>query len=386
MKKIFVFIANTLVVFSFFAPISASALAQVAPTPTDYSTGCLLTNGAKTFSQADTSEAPNSGGQAFKPTTNRITKITVYMEYSAINKVGLLLFTNDQYISSSPVFPVTNETGYTPGQIYPVSYDLDAAVNPGQEYMIVLVVQEGTAKWKYIENDGSCDPTGNARVNLVNGLTTDMTYMVQGYNYVAPATTAATTTTVAPAANTDSPTTTKKDTTTTTKPKDAVQVDATIAKPALVSYALNGKTTNGPVSESVNITKGEKIKLTGTSFAGAEVTIFYGDTSSLATTKADGSWKIEIDSKKMNEGDSTISAQAKKGEKGSEIVDLIPVRVLGVNNVVADTNSEKADTLNPYVLYSLIGLLVIIISLIAYLELKHKVISKLFRKKEPHNE
>ncbi len=226
MKKIFVFIVNTIMVFSLFAPISAFALAQVAPTPADYSTGCLLTNEAKTFSAADTSEAPNSGGQSFRPTTNRITKITAYMEYSAINKVRLLFYTNDQFISSSPDIAVTNETGYTPGQIYPISYNLNATVNPGQEYGVVLFVVEGTAKWKYIENNGSCDPTGNSRVNLLNGETTDMTYMVQGYNYVAPIVS----TTAAPAA--------------TSVPKTTVSVNIKAPTEPKAVYDVTAKTAN----------------------------------------------------------------------------------------------------------------------------------------------
>lgn len=199
-SRIINLLASTAMVLFLITPISTLALAPVTPKPADFSTGCLLTNNTKTFSAGDTTEAPRSGGQAFRPTTNRITKITAYMEFSAINKVKLLLFTNDQFISESPVLAVTNETGYTPGQVYPISYNLNATVNPGQEYSVILFVVEGTANWKYIENNGSCDPTGTSRVNLLNAQTTDMTFMVQGYNYVPPST--ATTNTTVPTATT----------------------------------------------------------------------------------------------------------------------------------------------------------------------------------------
>jgi hypothetical protein len=121
-------------------------------------------------------------------------------------------------------------------------------------------------------------------------------------------------------------------------------VDASIAAPTLTSVTIGDKKTDAPIVDQQSVTSGFVVIVNGKSFANAAIALMIGDKAFPGTADKDGAWQIAINSGELAIGDYTVKAQAQdtKKNKGSQIVDLFPLKV--AEKVVAAETSESQVT------------------------------------------
>ena len=319
--------------------------------------------------------AARTGGLShyFRPTHNHLTKLQVIDYVSTPGKYNL-------YIKKDASTLYTKELAIpSAGQHYVMLEDFDIAVTPGELYRVHMVNITGNNGWYYKSSSTTCDPVGFAvwDGSIQNA---DMWVYLWGYDVAAPATPAETPDTPTPSTSTS----TSGSTTTSTSTTPAT-VDETISQPILVRYEKNEETYNPPFDGEVSLEKDDTLNLVGTSFAGAMVTLFVGDNSYEADVLESGDWVADIPVDELDEGSYTITAQAKKGEQGSEIVELLKIKVLAATaEKVTPTETEK-DLLSyiaePWFIAGSLVLVLALIALLVFLEKKYHGIGKLFRKK-----
>lgn len=358
MKRILKLLTGALLGLLLLMPYSrALALQAVAQRPSDFTNGCLYAGNSFTFSEGTVP----AGGQIFVANKNRVTGITVYMKYAAINSIQLHLIkaSTMKAIEISPIFAATNEDHYVPGETYSHKWTLNQGLTPGEEYLILLIVKSGTAQWGYFSEE-NCDPTGRSGVSTLSPETTDMTYMVQGYNYVAPA-----------------PSTgTKTGTVKTTAP-------ATTVAPSVLAVPKNFHLDRDLEAEKIFAwDKNTEATLTG-------YMMYVMDGETLTET-------IDIPDKELDNynlvladhpllvknKEYTVKLAAKTATAVSEKSEGVKTTFADAPKVtVAVAEAEMPLLSNPYVLGGLGLLLLVLLALLIFLERKYHGLANLFQKK-----
>lgn len=153
-------------------------------------------------------------------------------------------------------------------------------------------------------------------------------------------------------------------------------VDNSIISPKL-SYIINqGLQMDMPITETVEAKISQRMKLVGTSDENAEVVIIIG--SSIFETEADkyGYWETTIDTSSLSEETYTVRAQSQVDEsRGSTVEEYFKLKMnpspevtpnTVVNQIMYPSLWEKL-VVGPYRTYTIVGLLLFLVFLIALL-------------------
>lgn len=321
--------------------------------------------------------------QGFRPLQNRLKQVN--LKISGMNVTGntplrvrILPFGSETVLAEKITLPTVS----TPS-IRTWTFDEEITLIPGNRYVLRLERVSGTGTPYWFTNGDNCYSRGSAsRGGFVVGY--DYDFETVGYTYTAPVPFPATpdgpiVTTPNTATTTDT-TTTAADANKVVTNKAAAPVDTTIQKPVLVKYEKNEQTVNPPFDSEVSLTTGDKVNLFGTSFAGSKVKVFAGENAYDATVEANGDWTAEVNIDNLIDGSQIISAQALKDESGSEVVELLKLKVLGVK---AESSGEVAvSTTSLAVVMTVLGFfLLLLIGLLIYSEKKYHGLAKIFQKK-----
>jgi hypothetical protein len=299
----------------------------------------------------------NAPVQTFTPTVTKITAVDLYLKSQGS---GNLKVTIKKESDSSVVAPIATSVSFVGGNGWvTISYDDPfISVVPGTKYGIYAEIDgSNTAEWAWTNGDLYTGGEANGYSGL--GADSDFLFYILGTKIESAS--AATTTT-------------STSTTSTTKAATA---------PVLVKYEINGQSADASSGTEIQLASGDKLNLTGTSFAGAVVTVFVGEKSYVADVDENGGWTVEILASELEEGSQIVTAQTKDGEINSEIVELFDVMVLGVkSNAPAVSTTKEGFLSNPLVIGGLIVLMLVLIGLLVFLERKYHGLAKLFKKKE----
>ena len=147
----------------------------------------------------------------------------------------------------------------------------------------------------------------------------------------------------------------------------------------------NGEKKDAPISDEIKVSSNDKLIIAGTSFAGASVAVFIGEEDYKAETDTNGNWTFNAPISKIKDGSYTVQAQAQTAEgKGSEKADLFKLKKEENKPVAATQNpsiwQKILTTYFPYVVGSLIVLLLALTTLLYYLTKKREIPKPLEKK------
>ena len=310
--------------------------------------------------------------QTFIPTVTKITAIELYLENQT---AGDTLSVALKKYEGPIIAPAIASTPFVGGNGWvTISYDAPyVAVTPTNRYEIVPTINGSNAtKWSW--TSGNLYTHGQALGTVGNDR--DFLFRVYGTKITASPTSS---TAVVSQPTSNAATAVTKE---TAVPSSTAPVDANIQAPVLVRYDINQKPFSPPTDGVVRLAKGDKLKLAGTSFSSAKVIVFVGAKRYIADIVESGIWEVEINIESLNEETQTIKAQALKGDKGSEIVDLLKVSLSTKEIATVEPNALLLAMSSPWVIGGLGLLLLVFIALLIFLELKYHGLAKLFKKND----
>lgn len=307
-----------------------------------------------------------SFSQVFKPTVNRITSVGFYIDGARTSTIGYGDLDFNIYALDGGQLETPDKGPLFDGRGYHASDESGprwtgaalrpsfAIVTPGKSYK--LEIQQDS-----ISVEGSYKLGYNSVNNYQGGYFTeipnsDLLFRVYGYNetFSNPPS----------EGNTQQPT--KKPNTVAPNP-----VEQSVQKPTLSYILKNEQQINAPISEEIEISSKDSLKVAGTSLAGADVALFIGDKAYFSPVGNDGKWEISVEADNIKEGSYTAQAQTQTKEgKGSEVVDFFKLKKIdqGTEEVKAP-EPHKLSFLaelfyGKYYLYTTIALLAALVFLI----------------------
>jgi hypothetical protein len=355
MKKIFSYLAAILLLGGFLFPLASFAGVE----------GQYLDQKNENVAAAVSMAEVGNYSQSFIPTVTKITSIELYLKNQTVGeKLSVTLTKYDGTV----VAPATESTPFIQKDGWvTIAYDSPfVSVTPTYRYLIQpKIVGAGKTDWPW--TGGNLYTHGEA-----SGMT-NSDFLFRVYGTKLAGTTGATTTPNASA------------TTKVVTPETAAPVDVTIVKPVLLRYDINNKSYSGPFGKVVELKRGDKLTLVGTSFPGAKVTVYLGEKPYVADIVSSGSWVADIPASDIKEGTQTITAQSLSGSKGSEVAEMLKINIPVEKTEVKEEEKEGlllSILTNPWVLAGLGLLLIILVILLVFLERKYHGLSKIFKKKE----
>ncbi len=156
----------------------------------------------------------------------------------------------------------------------------------------------------------------------------------------------------------------------TTKEAEA-EVDQSIKTPKLEKVVRNDRELEITDEMVVNMTANDTVVVSGTAFKDAAIAFFLGDTAYEVTADNDGKWNINIPFADLSLGENLLKAQAKTGDKGSEIVELLTIRK--IEDMNANDIIPKAWFMDWTIFHTLItvGLLLLVALLLGVVGYRH---------------
>lgn len=256
---------------------------------------------------------PNGLTQYFKPIRDHLVKMQAVIRSESAGNYRLSIK------KGSDVLLTQDFAGSGGGSTtYKMIDGFDISVTPGEWYQMQLDNLSGNTGW-YYKLDPDCYPEGYAYYDGAIQSDRDFWFYTWGYDDPPPATPTPT--------PTPTPTSTSSSQPTTSPSPSAAPVDESVQKPVLTSIEKNGQKTNAPIKDEVKISSNDTLKLVGTSFTGAKVTIFVGNYSYSATVDTKGDWTFNLPVSKIKDGSFTVSAQAVNDKgKGSEKVTFFKLK------------------------------------------------------------
>ena len=394
MKKLSRLYTKGILVFMLLVLLAPPANAFTPPSDTDQS--CSVAAKGENY---DSIGGTGMLEQSFIPTQNRLEIVTLQLyaipDAPVVNNDIIVSIVDGDEPLISKSYPVlVNMRGqmtYVSVNFFEVN-NTHVKLTKGHRYKIRLTINGYGVSW-FKEGGGNCYANGTALTNTI--IQEDYDYGFSTYGHTAedppaptvtptaPGTPGTTTTPTTPTTSTGTTKTAAAKVSTAPVPAAAAPIDATIGKPVLLRYDKGGTSFSAPFETEVSLKDNEQIDIVGTSFPGATVTVFIGERSYIADVVANGDWAAKINTADLGAGTYTISAQAQKGEAGSEIIDLLNIKVLGVKSEAkAEENKFFAVITNPWVIGGLALLIILLVALIVFLERKYHIFSKLFKKKD----
>lgn len=306
-------------------------------------------------------------GQSFKPTKNRLNKISIKMKGDGVKPVFAQMTKTGNDTLLLPGTPEVMTTADADYKWYDFTF-ADIAVTPGESYTF-WVATYGSSFWAIHTSADELYADGKAYLDCPTWIsndscdhwvaTADWTFKTFGYSTTAPA-----------------PVTPPPVQPPVTTPTAAPTTVTTVAAPVLTELKKNNSIVTLPVTETVKVTKAGTLSLAGTSTDGGAVTVSYGEKSYPATTAADGTWKLEIVAKDLEVGEYTAKGKTVKGTTVSSEKELLKFSVEANSEPeVTNTKVLVADVTLYYAGAAGLLLLIAVILLIVY-AVKHRKLKK----------
>jgi len=155
-------------------------------------------------------------------------------------------------------------------------------------------------------------------------------------------------------------------------------IDENVELPLLKLVIVDDVIVDSEKKEGVTVDQEKILKITGTAGEGDKVAVIVGSKIYTATADEKGNWYVIISTGDIVKGTYTVTAQSKNTEgKGTIQVELFKLNVTDGTEAVANTTEGSSEQTNSfskilaYIIYSLTGLLVIVL-VIFFLYLKKK--------------
>lgn len=308
--------------------------------------------------------------QTFTPGLNRLNTL----DLAVAGNGGPATITADIFkVNGSDSLVATRTATTSFSQVSWLTFNFEQTeIDTSKQHKIVATSTSSTAYW-VVSTTGACYSGGTAIVDGSPVSDQDFGFVTSGYNYSPPAT----------------PTPLPTNTLTPTPSPSTAPVDASVQKPSLSYIEKNNQKTDAPIKDEVKAVSSDQLKVVGTSFEGAKVTVFVGDLAYSATVDSKGKWVFDVPLSKIKDGSYTVKAQAVNDKgKGSEKVTLFNLKKEDTKATTTPTSKQKTflqkvfTTYLPYSIGGLILLLAALSGLIYYLVRKRNAKPKI-KENEP---